>query len=261
MANPGQYPPMGHMQQMGGPQMPPMGMRPPMRQGTSHVVPVVVSAGLAVGVFCGLLFGLGTKHEVEPAKASNGAKQSEESQVQTAAVSTGSAKAPVTTPTPAAAGSAAPSAGGAATAAAAAPAKPGKLTIEIKPDSAAASAKIFIDGRQLTTGTTADIAFDPGTKERTVKVVVQATGYQEEQRDETVKSEEATSLSIPLKAVKAASTATTGDDGKASSGGKSDGGGQGGQGGKSDGAKGTGNKGNGKGSGKSNTKGNGLIDI
>ena len=257
MANPGPYPPMGHMQQMGGPQMPPLGMRPPMRQGTSKVVPVVVSAGLAVGVFCGLLFGLGTKQIAEPVKASNGAKQSEESQIQTAAVSTGSAKAPVTTPTTPPAGSAAPSAGS-ATAAAAAPAKPGKLTIEIKPDTAAASAKIFIDGRQLTTGTTADISFDPGTKERTVKVVVQAAGYQEEQRDETVKSEEATSLSIPLKPVKAVtSTATTGDDAKPSSGGKSDGG----QGGKSDGAKGTGNKGTGKGSGKSNSKGNGLIDI
>ena len=235
--------------------MPPMGMRPQMRQGTSRVVPVVVAAGLAVGVFCGLLFGLGTKHAVEPSRASNGTKQSEESQIQTAAVSTGTPKAPVTTP---AAGSAAPAAGSAAPVtgnAVAAPARPGKLTIEIKPDSAAASARIFIDGRQLTTGTTAEIAFDPGTKERTVKVVVQATGYQEEQRDETVKSEEATSLSIPLKPMKAAASTATGDDGKASSGGsKSDGGG------KSDGAKGT--KGTGKGSGnKTNTTGNGLIDI
>jgi hypothetical protein len=245
---------MGHMQQMGGPQMP-MGMRPPMRQGTSKVVPVVVSAGLAVGVFCGLLFGLGTKHEAEPSRASNGAKQSEESQIQTAAVSTGTPKAPVTAP---AAGSAAPTAGSAAVAAAA-PAKPGKLTIEIKPDSAAAGAKVFIDGRQ-TTGTTAEIAFDPGTRERTVKVVVQAAGYQEEQRDETVKSEEATSLSIPLKPIKAATSTAAGDDGKASSGGgKSDGGGQAG---KPDGAKSTGTKGTGKGSGgKKDTKGNGLIDI
>src|ERR1051325_6820998 len=37
-----------------------MPLRPPVRQGTSRMVPVVVSAGLAVGVFCGLLFGLGT---------------------------------------------------------------------------------------------------------------------------------------------------------------------------------------------------------
>src|ERR1043165_9167347 len=62
----------GHMGQMGQ-----MGPRPPMRQGTSKVVPVVVSAGLAVGVFCGLLFGVGTgKHsEAAPEKASNNAKR------------------------------------------------------------------------------------------------------------------------------------------------------------------------------------------
>jgi hypothetical protein len=43
---------------MGGP---PMGMPPPVRRGgVSKAVPVVVSAGLAVGVFCGLLFGIGT---------------------------------------------------------------------------------------------------------------------------------------------------------------------------------------------------------
>ena len=43
---------------MGGP---PMGAAVrPMRRGTSKAIPVVVSAGLAVGVFCGLLFGVGT---------------------------------------------------------------------------------------------------------------------------------------------------------------------------------------------------------
>ena len=53
---------------MGGPPMggPPTGGPPtgqgmrPMRRGTSKAIPVVVSAGLAVGVFCGLLFGVGT---------------------------------------------------------------------------------------------------------------------------------------------------------------------------------------------------------
>ena len=35
----------------------------PVRRGTSKAVPVVMSAGLAVGVFCGLLFGLGTGNE------------------------------------------------------------------------------------------------------------------------------------------------------------------------------------------------------
>ena len=261
MANPGPYPPMGQMQPMRGP-MGPMGMRPQVRQGTSHVVPVVVSAGLAVGVFCGLLFGLGTKHEVEPAKGTNGAKQSEESQVQTAAVSMGSKPTPGATATggaagagsAAATGSAAPNTGGAA---AATPARPGKLTIDIKPDGAAQSAKIFIDGRQAA-GTASEIPFDPGTKERTVKVVVQAAGYQEEQRDQTVKADEATSLAIQLKPVKAAVPTGGGDDGKTA--GKSDGKSDAG---KSDAGKtGTGKTGTGKGSGGKGTgKGSGLIDI
>jgi hypothetical protein len=268
MANPGPYPPMGQMQPMGGP-MGPMGMRPQVRQGTSHVVPVVVSAGLAVGVFCGLLFGLGTRHEAEPAKGTNGAKQSEESQVQTAAVTTGSK--PPTTGSTASGGAA--SAGGAATggaapstgnAAAATPSKPGKLTIDIKPDGAAQSAKIFIDGRQAA-GTASDIPFDPGTKERTVKVVVQAAGYQEEQRDQTVKADEATSLAIQLRPAKAAVPTGGGDDKTA---GKSDGRSDGRGDSKTDGARtdgartGTGKTGTGKGSGGKGTgKGSGLIDI
>lgn len=51
---------------MGGPPMGPPPMGPPptaqvVRRGTSKAVPIVVSAGLAVGVFCGLLFGLGVE--------------------------------------------------------------------------------------------------------------------------------------------------------------------------------------------------------
>lgn len=63
MANPGypQQPPMGAGPQVGAAAPPPR----PVRRGTSKAVPVVVSAGLAVGVFCGLLFGLGTGEEVE----------------------------------------------------------------------------------------------------------------------------------------------------------------------------------------------------
>src|SRR5215813_5895935 len=68
MANPG-YPPNPMM--MGGPH-PPMAPPPPMRRGTSKAVPVVVSAGLAVGVFCGLLFGLGTTKQDAHAAPSTG---------------------------------------------------------------------------------------------------------------------------------------------------------------------------------------------
>src|SRR3954463_11571578 len=77
MATPG-YPQMGQMPPgMGGPPMGPMGATPgprPMRRGTSRAVPVVVSAGLAVGVFCGLLFGVGTGKKdavASPAKGNN----------------------------------------------------------------------------------------------------------------------------------------------------------------------------------------------
>src|SRR3982751_647736 len=70
---------MGHMGQMGHGQMGQM-PRPPIRQGTSKVVPVVVSAGLAVGVFCGLLFGVGTgkSHASPAAPGSNRVQANEE---------------------------------------------------------------------------------------------------------------------------------------------------------------------------------------
>jgi hypothetical protein len=81
MANPG-YPqqPMGQMP-MGGGQ--PQGAVPPPRpakRGTSKIVPVVVSAGLAVGTFCGLLFGLGTG---EPASAGTTSSSSSSSSTDT----------------------------------------------------------------------------------------------------------------------------------------------------------------------------------
>src|SRR5690606_35233546 len=91
MAAPG-YPQMGQMPMggpggpMGGPPMggPPMGAQPmprPIRRGTSKAVPIVVSAGLAVGVFCGLLFGVGTGKEeaaAAPAAGNNVKAQSDD---------------------------------------------------------------------------------------------------------------------------------------------------------------------------------------
>src|SRR3954470_22176904 len=74
----------GYPQMMGGPMAPMPGgamqMPRPMRRGSPKIVPVVVSAGLAVGVFCGLLFGLGTgKSNASPAgPVSNGVKANEE---------------------------------------------------------------------------------------------------------------------------------------------------------------------------------------
>src|SRR3954468_21673179 len=88
MATPG-YPqmggPMGQMPmggQPGGGYGAPMGQGPqtmqrPVKRGTSKAVPVVVSAGLAVGVFCGLLFGVGVdKGEAAPPSTSHPMKKS-----------------------------------------------------------------------------------------------------------------------------------------------------------------------------------------
>lgn len=75
MANPG-FPQQPMQPPMGGA---PQGAVPPpkpVKQGTSKMVPIVVSAGLAVGTFCGLLFGLGTG---EPAQADSSSSSSSSS--------------------------------------------------------------------------------------------------------------------------------------------------------------------------------------
>lgn len=215
MANP-QYPmppmqqPMQPMQQMG--QMPPpqgMTPRPSVRQGTSRVVPVVVSAGLAVGVFCGLLFGLGTGDEGAIASASTGnnVKAADPDELKpvpmtttttaakptTPAAGSGSATAPVAAGSGAGSGSAAVAAAGATAGSAATPtvgagsasgatagsaqpaAKTAKLIVEIKPDDVADKATITVDKAKLTAGT---IDIDLGTADKkTVKLVVKASGY------------------------------------------------------------------------------------
>ena len=73
MANP--YPMQGQMMQQPPqqPMGPPMGNQnsgpPGVRRGTSKAVPVVMSAGLAIGVFCGLLFGVGVDKDGTEASA------------------------------------------------------------------------------------------------------------------------------------------------------------------------------------------------
>jgi hypothetical protein len=176
MAAPG-YPQMGHMPpQMGGPPMggPPMGAMPmprPVRRGTSKAVPIVVSAGLAVGVFCGLLFGVGTGKENAAVSKGNNVKHEEESKPDPGAAPQGlgaTAAAPVApkqvTPPPAPA-QPPPQ-----------PAKPEekkvKLTVQIKPEAAAKDAKISIDGQEIT-GNSTEVPAD----KKTVKVEVKANGY------------------------------------------------------------------------------------
>jgi hypothetical protein len=221
--------------------------RPPVRQGTSRVVPVVVSAGLAVGVFCGLLFGLGTGKRTasaEPQKATNGAKRPDDTytpeqlanvkEPEKIAPKAGSNTDPAV-PSVGSAGSAA--AGSGSDAASAEPAiKLTKLIVKIKPDSAAQAAKILVDGKEIT-GTTTDIAVDPGTAKKTVKVLVKSSSYKDVEKEVEVEGEP---ITLELELTK------TGRSAGSKAGTEGTGGGKGG--------KGTGGKGKGKGSG-------GLIDI
>jgi len=230
MANP--YPPnpgMQHQQPMQQHQQPMQQHQQPMqqpprgpnvaRQGTSRAVPVVVSAGLAVGVFCGLLFGVGVPDDAtaSPSSGNNvkAADPSEPTPTPSTSASTatkpattatkpatpvaagsGSA-APATTPTAAGtgAGSAKPAAGsGSATPTVAAPAvKKVKLVVEVKPDAVAATAKITIDKTEITGGMTELEIPSDGKKE--IKVTVKASGYKtveqkvEVEGDVTVKVE------------------------------------------------------------------------
>ena len=185
MATPG-YPQMGHGPMMGG------GMPPrPVRRGTPKAVPVVVSAGLAVGVFCGLLFGLGTgdkadaktgpskgnnlKHEDDPKGPDPGAAPAGIGATtglpRNNGISVGSAVA-AAAGSGGGMGSATVAMAGSGSAAAAPAVKTIKLTVDIDPDTAAAAAEITIDGKAIT-GKTADLA--PDTKQ--VHLQITATGF------------------------------------------------------------------------------------
>lgn len=185
MANPGPYPPMGPPMggqmppPMGGP--PPMGMqpRPPMKQGTSKMVPVVVSAGLAVGVFCGLLFGLGTGKSIAgPTQVSNGVKANADEPMAPQSV-----KSDVkTAPTPkAGSGSAVAAAGsGSAVVVDAGPPEPeiAKLRIELKPDPVGQNAQITVDDQPVA-GQEINIPMDPAVPKKKVHVKVRAVGFRD----------------------------------------------------------------------------------
>jgi len=198
MANPG-YPQMGQFPpgmgpSMGGPPMggPPMGGMPPppraIRAGTPKIVPVIVSAGLAVGVFCGLLFGVGTGKKDAVAAPSKGTNAKDHPVEDT----THLVETPTKNITPTAqlnggsgagSGSAAGSGAGSGSAAVAAAmgsgagsgsaaVKMSKLTITVKPEAAASGAKIQIDGKDIE-GTSIEL---PGEK-KDVKVNVTASGF------------------------------------------------------------------------------------
>lgn len=204
---PGQMPP-GMMPpgQMPPPQMPPQMMKP-VRRGTSKAVPVVVSAGLAVGVFCGLLFGLGTdRGEAAPPSTGNNVKKATDTSgdvpdslkpttnaVPEKKAGSGSGSAVAAAGSGSGSGSGSDAGSGSAVAAAAKP----KLIIEVTPDTIASGAHILVDGKEIT-GTSLEYEVDPATskaKTPNVVVTVKAPGYKDgEQKvsldgDTTVKFE------------------------------------------------------------------------
>jgi hypothetical protein len=177
------------MQPMTGPPMPGMAMppRPAIRQGSSRIVPVVVSAGLAVGVFCGLLFGLGTGKRGGSADAATPtdpvAEQSATAvpkpvpptaatgAASTAATGSGSAGAAATG-----------SAGGMAAGSAEPAASSTKLVVEIKPEAAAAVARVSIDDQDIS-GMEQTIPLSRGQAKQKVHVRVTAPGYKDAEGD------------------------------------------------------------------------------
>jgi hypothetical protein len=184
--------------------------RPPMRKGTSKIVPVVVSAGLAVGVFCGLLFGVGTgKHsEAAPDKASNNARRADDS-FTPESMANPNVKIPDKNAPKAGSNAAVATAGSgdaAGSNAAAAPAiKPTKLIVDILPQTAAQNAKVLVDGKPIE-GMSVDIPLDPGTTKKTVKVQVKASSYRDIEQEVDVEGE---SVTVHVELSKGRSTPTS----------------------------------------------------
>ncbi|HEY5933542.1 MAG TPA: hypothetical protein VIU61_02845 [Kofleriaceae bacterium] len=197
---PGGPMPGGPMQQnMGGPPRAQV-----VRRGTSRAVPVVVSAGLAVGVFCGLLFGLGTDGGEATAAPSTGnnVKAKDKDEVPEAFAPT---QSPVDKNKPGkpadgsatvAAGSGSDAAGSGSAGSATPAIVKTKVTIEVKPEAAAKLAKITIDDKEIEGNST---ELELGDKKRMMKVVVKASGYREAKLEKELDPKvETYAIEIPL---------------------------------------------------------------
>jgi hypothetical protein len=167
------------------------------RRGTPKIVPIVVSAGLAVGTFCGLLFGLGTPHDSAP--AAQGSKDGAKPDGTASKDGQGGAKAPDDKkPDQVAAGAVdagaapadaaqavvvTPDAGAPAVAKARA-----VLTFKVVP---AVPTEITVDGEKVA-GDTFEVELEGGSK--TVKVVAKASGYKTVEKEFSVTKD----MSVPL---------------------------------------------------------------
>lgn len=210
-------------------QPPPQMMRPPqpqMKRGTPKAVPVLVSAGLAIGVFCGLLFGLGTGDKEAKAASTPEEKKFVGTKIEgaddTVATSVGPAGAPPKSvrdgtlvtgkmkepkagsgATVATGGSAETPAGSGATTPPVPAAKMAKVTVSLKPDTVK-DARILIDGTDVA-GMTFDVNLGDKTKKE-VAVVVKAPGFKDlEQKLEVDEGE----MKVEYQMVKARSSSST----------------------------------------------------
>jgi hypothetical protein len=215
------------------PQQPPQMMRPPppqMKRGTPKAVPVLVSAGLAIGVFCGLLFGLGTGDKEAKAAGTPEEKKFVGTKIEGAddavATSVGPAGAPPksvtdgslvtgkmkepkatgsagSAATVADAGSGTTPAGSGATVPPVPAAKMAKVTVSLKPDTVK-DARILIDGTDVA-GMTFDVNLGDKTKKE-VAVVVKAPGFKDlEQKLEVDEGE----MKVEYQLVKARSSSSS----------------------------------------------------
>jgi hypothetical protein len=200
-------------------------MRPPhqqMKRGTPKAVPVLVSAGLAIGVFCGLLFGLGTGDK--EAKASTpqdkqfvgtkiegaddttatagGVGPAPPKSVTDGSLVTGKMKDAKRSAATVATGSGT-TGGSAATVAPPVPVvKTAKVTIALKPDTVK-DARIMVDGTDIAANTF-DVTLGDQTKKE-VTVIVKAPGFKDlEQKLEVDEGE----MKVEYQLVKARSSSS-----------------------------------------------------
>lgn len=165
------------------------------------MVPVVVSAGLAVGVFCGLLFGLGTgkkRANAEPPIASNNVKKEEAFTPESLA--NPNVKLPGKDTPAAASGAGSGSAAGAGSGSAAgagsgSAAEPARLIttliVEIAPPAAAQGATVYVDGREIV-GKQLEVALDPGATKKKVVVQVKAPNFKDVEQETELEGESVT---------------------------------------------------------------------
>jgi hypothetical protein len=138
----------------------------PRRRGTPKIVPIVVSAGLAVGTFCGLLFGVGTGGGSSTAGAAPGSDAGA-AVVQAAPIDAGAVAVAAfdAAPPPPDAGA------GVVQIDAALAAVKVVITFKVVP---AVPTEITVDGEKVV-GTTHEVVLEDGA--RTVKIVAKAKGF------------------------------------------------------------------------------------